>query len=857
MFKSKYFTFALVLAGLFSACTDELTLDSPGSTKDRLQQIDMNESLMIPLAISGDSFSTGTRAEDSSLQNGSAREHAIDFDIDKECFAIFFDDEDNFMYVRTLYQHDQLGVGETLTGPNDIGEYRAYAVAYIKKPADYDKLVNPKNEDGSDKKEDKYKEDLEEAAKLLPAKVLVVLNGGRVHDALLNKFHIQSFLDDENYGKLIGVTESGETVTPPKAYDFLYFTWSSELSLSASNNNDDVIGINNHAHFTMTNSAYYGPEEEFVEVPDEEGSESKHWETRPVNPSAKNDYEHYELKTIVPINKACIVDAMSSNITPKNAAATIYVERMAVKFSAPKFSTDVIGSDRIFRPSQNSQSVVIYSWNKDGTLHAEDTNWRIHLIGWTINGREKENFLFKHIQQAWDGSRYDEKTGVLTPGQGYTDNGYLENWKPKLWNDYGHRRSYWSVDPHYDNDYTVTTENGNITRSGDFYPWQYRAAVDRQDISYTQDENNVALRYMTFNQVNYWEEGSLTISENTFHPYKTLDDNGETHTPPFNVYNKPNYKDSRASLLMGPHLLVTARILLSNDKAEDDDYIGQFSRVEDLYGDRYFRYFKTKMDCFRLFVKDINDALRTQHNMSFKMYSWSSTTSGNDNASSYTAVPSGKCALMFDCELEHTEDYELRWTQEDKEIYKSVVALKALLHNKRVADCFDILEKHPEIPLFMDAHIKDGDSRIIPWIPGMVFRNVEENKTDILEVRRADGSVVTPPANEQSGWTNNMRKSLIYEWFGPIDHYANGFMYYAADIPHYIVDRESKEGYYGTVRNHWYTFTITAINSLGTPVDDPNLKIIPARYNYRDQISVNIEPFDWHIIPSVDVAFPN
>ena len=91
-----------------------------------------------------------------------------------------------------------------------------------------------------------------------------------------------------------------------------------------------------------------------------------------------------------------------------------------------------------------------------------------------------------------------------------------------------------------------------------------------------------------------------------------------------------------------------------------------------------------------------------------------------------------------------------------------------------------------------------------------------------------------------------MYKSFFYDWFGPIDHYKEGKMYYAGEIKHQNVDKEKGNSYFGIVRNHWYKFNIQSISSLGIPVDDPSQLIIPGKYNYRDQLLVYLDIIDWH-----------
>ena len=550
----------------------------------------------------------------------------------------------------------------------------------------------------------------------LPSKVLVLLNGGPI----FNK--IKSDLDNgsSTYSKTTG---------------FLDLKWENTLAKHG------VIGKNEEEFFTMTNSSYY---------------------------------EGGVLKTVVDLNQNFYLPN-NSNMATGEDAATIYVERMMAKFSTPTFETDVIGSDRVFRPDQNAMSIVVYSWDGED-LHSTKKNWRIHLLGWTINGRETENYVYKHLPQ---------------------NNTDLADWNFSSWNDAYKKRSYWSIDPHYDDD-------------ANFYPWQYRPAIDMNDYislvaGQTQNNLNPVLRYFSFDDVNYWDENALTISENTFDPTKYK-------------ANDPTVLDGRASMLAGPHLLITAELYL--ETGVDADYLGQFGTVSDIYSDRLHRFYMSEVDWFKMFVRDFNRSLNAQEIMTFPYYNWKKNLEDRDKeVKKYTMKPSGKCQL---CLNRPELGYE-----------------NVPLTNQIIDDLVD-----KGVTLSVEATVKDGDGRLLPWIDGIVIRDPEGGMLPIYDENNQKVSDV-----DNSDVRTNIRKSLFLEWFGPIDHYSNGYMYYAGAITHRL--NENGTSFYGAVRNHWYKFVIHSINSLGTPVSDVSQPIIPGNFNYRDQISVYLELIDWH---STDVT---
>lgn len=789
-------------------CTDELPMNSGSGIPGKDLPADMEHAIIVPLAVSLGEIDASTRADESDLgtpQNGTSREHAIDFEIDKECFVIFFKDTmvnnknvEKFVCISRLYTHPTLGSPSV---PNDgFREYVVNTIAYLEAVADLglaadyylDENGNQLSEAAINKKIQPY----------LPTKVLVVLNGGRIY----NKLHTELGIEYD----LI----TGRPKITKKEYldsdDFLDFVWLSQYSKEASNDKDQVIGINNEGHYTMTNSAYYGPDEEFIK-----DSVTGIWSLEEKHADSEEDYK---LQTVRPLNTALILPAFASNIKPENTAAYVSVERMVAKFSAPKFHTEVIGSNKVFRPSQNAEPMFIYSWDSDGNLNSEKVNWRIHVLGWSINGREKGNYLFKHIRQGWEGPL--EENGQRP---GYKEDGYIQNWSPSGifgWNNPAKKRSYWSIDPHYDDD-------------ASHYPWQYNAAMDRANISWflkDKEKSDISLRYLSFNELLYWSEQPIYISENTFDPI----------TFPA---NNTNVMDGRASYLVAPHLLVTAELYIENPDANDDDYMGQFKTVSNLYSDRFRRFYTSERDWFLMFVKEFNEALIAQERMTFRYYDWNTEVPGNEDAPIYRVSPSGNCAILFDCDV--CEDPVFHGPQKDQ--------LRQKFHLKPIEEVLDgLLELGLDVS--MDANVKDGDGRLIPWLQGMVYRN-KTNPSERLKVERpmTDSEKINDkidlsqevfvPVDE---WTDAMRKSLAYEWFGAIDHYTNGYMYYAAEIPHHVASGGIT--YYGTVRNHWYTFTVTSINSIGNPVSNLSAPIIPAKFGYKDQIGVNVSILDDHTV---------
>lgn len=108
----------------------------------------------------------------------------------------------------------------------------------------------------------------------------------------------------------------------------------------------------------------------------------------------------------------------------------------------------------------------------------------------------------------------------------------------------------------------------------------------------------------------------------------------------------------------------------------------------------------------------------------------------------------------------------------------------------------------------------------------------------------ADGNVGISSSGEQAYIRNNVEVAKIW----------NGKAYYIVDIQHLGVQEMEGttylEAYYGTVRNHAYQITFSAVKGLGTPVYDPEA-IIPEPVKPDDTesfIEAKINVLSWHLI---------
>lgn len=157
--------------------------------------------------------------------------------------------------------------------------------------------------------------------------------------------------------------------------------------------------------------------------------------------------------------------------------------------------------------------------------------------------------------------------------------------------------------------------------------------------------------------------------------------------------------------------------------------------------------------------------------------------------------------------------------------------------------------------------------------------------TEAASLYHGDGKVVLSPKKTftfyvkttEDKYVGVPRAELVNFIYANTDaarHFSGGAMYYAIPVQHmhgrsnmgdnkyrvavnkyagYETDdkRDTSDAYttgqFGVVRNHWYRLNITAINSVGIPVDDPDQPIIP---DPEDEWAVAFEivVLPWHVI---------
>ncbi|MCH5230702.1 MAG: fimbria major subunit [Muribaculaceae bacterium] len=805
---------SLILTFLASACVDDgfsVKEDNYDPSKDPdMMCLVFNVGYGVSASTRDEAQEGSTQAEEPGFVDGNPDEHKMDFDTPGECFAIFFEEvtpegsstpRDKVKYIKRLYLSDILGKGGKVEGSST--EFTVPVICYIPK---------------KDVDQETYKPKL--------SKMLVVLNGGPIY----KKIHKAVYGSE---------TDDSEVLDDVYLSNILELTWDNPAEYEEGHMNADApgsdgrIGFNSNELYTMTNAAYWKVE----------NNKAKLMTATPITGKAFHNLNEY-------LNQGEDDDA-NKIIEP---TAVVYVERMVSKFSAPTFQTEVIGSQRVFRPDQNSMALLVYQFDENGNPVSTPKNWRIHLLGWAINGDESSSYIFKNIGNVGM-TDLDNVASYLIERKNFPE-----------WNNEQEGRSFWSIDPHYDSD---IRSNGLY----DFYPWQFRKAADRTDIISIQgglsqkssDHRHPVLRYNSFYDVlNQWKwRTTLHVHENTFAPegqwYNGYNSEEET-----DENRNPTFLDNRAPILAGPHLLIAGELYLEDvDNIKYSSSGVNFGTVDHIYSDRTRRFYLDETEWVKMFLREFNRSLETQEHMYFNVYDWDETSAGMAGHQ-YIAYPTGLCRLFLRQNAEKFVNYDTSVTTIDGESHTYEDKNKTV-DDRDVGYKFtpltntviDKLFADPNVSISAPANVRNGDGRLIPWVEkkntkwedfGLVVRSPDGKRLKYkLESESDDPTYL----QKYTDWGYDMYKSFFYEWFGPIDHYFNGYMYYAGDIRHQESSNKSLHDFYGTVRNHWYKFHVEAINSLGVPVDDPDQLIIPGHYNYNDMIVVYLDIISWHSRESI------
>lgn len=509
-------------------------------------------------------------------------------------------------------------------------------------------------------------------------------------------------------------------------------------------------------------------------------------------------------------------DEDGDGVTNRDNILRVKVERMVAKFTFDIADENrVEGTSNVFQPiTTPSIRMFTGTYDEKGAPVSALKKWRIEVTGWNVNALETKSHLFKQ-----------NNSGDFA--------------------DTDHYRSYWSRDPHYDND-----EQGNALT----YPWQYRKAIDYNLVWYddkVQKDGNGNIQkdgngnIIHTNLLRNYSFDELVLGKPE--PFNANEALGKIVYAPENTYDAAAVQgqhDKRDEMLACTHLLVGAELQI--EKTAEGEY-----QALDLYRDRNGLYYETERVCIASLVHDINQALTSQHRLRLVYYNW-------ENESETGVANNSKWVQGEELLAITGGNYSLYYKPNNNQNWVKLTEEKILDEN---------LFSDEDLKMAV-ATLRKGDGKRLPWIATLVKENrlavakaTDETLTEaqlqrlkIYKILRdnqgnpilGDYGTLQPDNSTERIATYNAIKSLLYEWLGPVDHFNNGKMYYACGIDNPIPTNDGLESRYGVVRNSWYQFNLNNIKSIGIPVDDVDQPIVPERVGLNDQINVTVRILGWH-----------
>lgn len=429
-------------------------------------------------------------------------------------------------------------------------------------------------------------------------------------------------------------------------------------------------------YFTMTNTTYV----------ENAGTENASVHCAEIIPAEKD-----EVKYITTIQN----DDELKKLTP----VTIYLERMVAKCQLKEIKFE----HNQFIPT-NAQPLDVIRYEDDGvTFTTTERKWGVQVLGWGMNGLETQSHLFKNVEPSGD-------------------------WLTKQgWNSVYNKRCYWSMDPHYEKDYTGTV----------VYPWQYDDAKDHYDRdtqewyshfqSYDDTDKTFALTYYPFdsfckdfdadiagyfaNSYQYNHTGEpVYIPENTFKPGMTID----------------RSRASRAYELAGSHVLVASRLLID----EGDGY--QPLTNKNLYRNRVGVSYLDEFSLLVDFINAVNYKLNSQKYLYYKYYDWNGKASDKEGYRGHTIRARSEGGYALYCYF----PADVVGNTTIKDLVTDAFGEGADQSNgiiiELTPDLIKLLnEDTGHFQLYKEADAINADGKVIPWI---MYRNDSSGKFEQLRL---------------------------------------------------------------------------------------------------------------------------
>ena len=480
----------------------------------------------------------------------------------------------------------------------------------------------------------------------------------------------------------------------------------------------------------------------------------------------------------------------------ENPAIVAYVERLAAKYTLTfeGYASEAVKNVNI----PGSGTVSVYKGltinGTSYTIESDEKGWELKVLGYGLNALEQNSYLFRHISE----SDYDA------------------TW---AWNDESHHRSYWAEDEHY--------EINSETRNG--YPHQFRQALETDSVrSLHKAENGYIanninpksikdgyyLDYVDFNTIaGIASDGSLGNYPSTIYSHEN------TY---FDAGTSPNdWLWKRGYFSAGTHIIIAAQLMIydtnnSNDLYRDQNSIFYISKEQIL---------QSKLDILnKVVLSGGNSGIRIL-NTDWQAHS-SNANESQDDILDIVAWNAGS----------------VLWVKKNNE------------SDYRPATLKDID--------FIEAEVSGGDGQLL-----IAPKYLDTEADYYLAPVKSDGiSMENGTYKDAENHEHNIAVkinfnhlvSLIHKIIGPVDHYNQGYMYYAAPITHRVQDMKNVDswktvGHIGVVRNTWYKLNIKKFNEVGRPVDNPAQPIFPTLDVKRDYLNMTVTILTPHWITQTEV----
>ena len=585
-----------------------------------------------------------------------------------------------------------------------------------------------------------------------------------------------------------------------------------------------------YSYYTMTNTIYVAK--------DEDGKEFIQSDVR-IPPELIQPVKTFDPKKVLVVRVERMVSKFSFKITPNEEMETSGTHHEVFHLSR---TPDIVWFED-FKAEAGGEPAPYYLAKY----------WQVEITGWSVNALENSSFLFKKISQDGyeDGTRWDG------------------------WNDSFNYRTYWAED---------------ITYDREKYPWQYRSGGYKPvgELPYYSYENPDDVEMTLLSNYSFAE---LSLGKKA-----TTDDIDKHFTrdiyAPESTYDASKVRgkhDDRDEMLAATHLLVGAELQIEKEKGSK-----KFEAL-DAYRDRNGFFYGSEREYFAVQVHAFNMLLKSQLSMEYTYYKWNelgdkyrdlekneadkdgyfeaewSSERNIRNGDKMAAKPSDVSVYYDDDDLNNYNnnpfyddpfdydgdpyggDYEfsLYWVDETGENYTQ-------LTESYIMDELNDEDFIKDFGGLAIGNIPNGDGQRLPWPAKGKIVIWNKHKTPVFIYTNDIQEALKPTARKELRYaSDNDVKSLLYEWIGPVDHFSHGKMYYShgieqmpSRVDNSVVDEEGRPksltGHFGVVRNNWYQFRLSKINSIGVPVDDIYQPIVPDRATPHDQINVSVTILDWH-----------